>query len=156
MKDPGGKTISRTVKVVGGVIYFALIFAILFDPSELNLGGEFVTLPGVALVIAEGLGNIAWLAGICYLFIGVIASTMMFSKTALKDALEAGVTNGSIENYKAKWHTWPMTISGIMFALIALGSGFWFTGFCWLFVLIVCSIISVRVRKTKEFKECLK
>jgi hypothetical protein len=50
--------------ILGYCILGLVLFAVLFDPTEMGLGNKFITLSDGILAIAEVLGNTVWLVGI--------------------------------------------------------------------------------------------
>ena len=141
-----------TITISAFVIYATMIFTVLFDPSELALGAQFITLPAFLSVMAEGLGNITWLVGILYLFITIIAVVLLSADEAFDNMIAKCKADESFKNYKMKWRTIPMIIIGLIVSLVALGSGFWFTGFFWFVGIISWNSLSAKVRKTEEYK----
>jgi len=143
---------SITLTISGIVINIFLMFAVLFDPTELALGSQFVTLPGFAEVIATGLGNIAWILGALFMLFSVMLAIGLLTDAGMEGALEEA-RKKNFEQFKVKWYRIPMLCLGITGSLLALGSGFWFTGFFWLTTIIMVQIFGTVMRKHPECKE---
>jgi len=118
-------------------------FIILFDIDGAQLGVEmWNNIPLWIITIASILGNIVWIFGALLMLVGVALLSIVVSDhdIMMKKSVEALNTDEKVANLYRKDHV--TTIISTMLALVALGSGFWFTGTGWLL-----SIIGVTVWK---------
>ncbi len=145
--------ISKNIITVSLVIYILMIFAVLFDPSELALGSGFVTLPSLALAMAQGLGNIMWIGGTGFMVVLIFSFWLLLDNGAFQTSLTKSIENGTMGRRQDKVYGFFLLSVGLMFSLVALGSGFWFTGFFWFTGLIVAKALSIKIHKTDEFKD---
>lgn len=140
-------------KILGYTILILVSFAVLFDPTEMALGSKYVELSAGWLSFAEVVGNVTWVAGVLYMIVAFGGAVIIFSEEALNSSLK---NVKSWKAYKPKWYGGLSMLFGIGMSLIALGSGFWFTGAMWLLALIMLKGMMSRFRSTKEYKEWIK
>ena len=145
---------TKLLTVSGVVVNVFLMFAVLFDPTELALGSQFVTLPGFAEVIATGLGNITWILGVMFMFFSAMLFLAMTTDDGMEGALAQAKKTGW-KKFKPKWYSIPLLCLGLIGSLLALGSGFWFTGFFWLTTVIAMRVFASTLRKQPEYKEAI-
>ena len=143
------------IKVIGWVVYALILFTVLFDPTEAAFGASFLELPAFLLIMAQGLGNIIWVIGVLYVFIVAIVLAMLFSDDLFEKALETNKKDSQLKAYKVTWNTYPSVTIAFLGSTLALGSGFWFTGFFWFIAVALCQVLSSKVRKTAIFKEAI-
>ena len=136
------------------------MFAVLFDPSEMALGLTFF--PDTSLIllsIAEIIGNVLWLLGVLWLILSAILIGALFVPKYLEDMIKQAVEDvqsqgetPTIDNLRN-----PTGDKGLMFphvslsvkmyliflagcSLIAMGSGFWFTGVTWFSIIVLAQV----------------
>lgn len=141
--------------IAGVIVYIAVIFAVLFDPTQLALGSQLVTLPAGLLVLAEGLGNILWFVGVLFLALTAIATIMWLSDEAFEKFIANVTESNTFHKYKPKWHKLPRAAVSLVMSFTALASGFWFTGFFWVIAMFSWSAFVRKIRTTDEYKEAI-
>jgi hypothetical protein len=138
--------------ILGYCILGLVLFAVLFDPTEMGLGNKFITLSDGILAIAEVLGNTVWLVGILWLIIAFGSLMCLFSNDIFKEGYNAEKLKDT-SFFKAisrkPWYEVPKQLLFLGFAIIALGSGFWFTGSTWIFSLIFTKALLNKMRNDK-------
>jgi len=127
------------------------MFAVLFDPTEFNLGAELITnISPIASGIAEVIGNVLWIFGSINLLVVIILGLLLFNEDALKAAFKTFDKRTS-EYYIIKLtflrKSWVILVS--CFHLFAIGSGFWFTGTTSL--ILLCLIVCFRAKCRELF-----
>jgi len=146
----------RTSQLLGTALYVGLLFAVFFDPTEAALGSSLVTLPQFALTTAEILGNVTWLIGLLYLFVTVLFVALLLDITPREEYVASVIKGGGAKGLKAKWHRFFSVPFFASMAVIAIGSGFWFTGFFWLTGIVLITVVLADIRKNspayKEWK----
>lgn len=146
-------------KLIAYWVMFLVLFAVFFDPTEMGLGNQFVTLPGWALTTAEVVGNATWLAGILYLFIAFGSLMCLFSDKIYTEAYKAEKAKDTDfakavarQAKRKRWFELPKWLLFLSLAIIALGSGFWFTGSAWVSSLILTRALLHKMRDDEDLK----
>lgn len=143
-------------KIIGTALYVGLLFAVFFDPTEAALGSLLVTLPPFALAFAEILGNVTWLIGLVYAAATAYFIWILVEEDNRENYVGKVIKNGNEKGLKKKWHFWLTRPLFTITALIAIGSGFWFTGFFWLIGLWLGHAVTSDVRdNSKTYKNFL-
>ena len=140
----------RISQLIGTALYVSLIFAVLFDPTEAALGSSLIALPQFALATAEILGNVTWLIGLLYFFVTILFLALLVFRDFREEYVALVVKGGAAKGFKAKWHRFFSVPFFAIMAVIAIGSGFWFTGFFWLTGIWLANAVLVDVRKNSE------
>ena len=78
---------STSVKILAFVLYIGMAFTVLFDPTEMALGAQFVTLSGGALTLATIIGNFAWVLGVLYMIVSCLFIWMLLDDGILKKSV---------------------------------------------------------------------
>lgn len=149
------KIIENSITVI---IAISIWFTILFDPTNLALGTKLFILPDFMLGLAEIFGNIIWVLGVLFLIVIMVIMVIMvalFSDEDLRKTIRDGVdraiergednitpytiTNkkGDVIVGKFEWRHKILFPISCASAIIAMGSGFWFTGTTWLLLLLL-------------------
>jgi hypothetical protein len=135
-----------TQKLLGYVLLALVLFAVLFDPTEMALGGDYITLSAGMLSFAEIVGNFVWLFGVLYAIIIFGVVTLFVDDDNFEKALEQNRDAGLLKGYAKKWYELPHFVLNMTIALIAIGSGFWFTGTALALALIAIRALRVKVQ----------
>lgn len=142
--------VTLTHKVVGYIIFLLMAFAVFFDPTEMALGAKFITLPTGLLSIAEVLGNVTWVIGILYCLIAIGSLMTLFNSEVYDETMVKAKANGDIKHYRKKWFELPLFFIVMSMAIVALGSGFWFTGSAWILALLLVKAVKQKVRNDEN------
>lgn len=148
-------------RIVAVVSLLTAWFIVLFDPTALSLGLKvFTTVPSFVLGAAELLGNLAWLHGVLMTLFTVILLLIAFYEDILEKIVKAAVKVqlkkdpenispytleskdekfGFIFNKQNLWRN-ISTTHAVILTLVAIASGFWFTGTAWLCAIIAAFI----------------
>ena len=113
--------------LIGLVVQLILLFVFLFNPTELNVGATFATLPPWALSIATILGNVTWLWGLLVFFVACIYTFATFYEGG---RLLNNLVDEAIKQNKktSKLMSTILLITSCIISIIGVGSGFWFVG----------------------------
>jgi len=145
--------------IIGYVLLLLMTFTIFFEPNGEALGLKvFPSTPTSLIILAEILGNLAWLLGLVWVIVSILLLVIIFNeeiftkviKTSIKTAIENNEPNITINTIRDKngniifpvlswWRTSILVFSTIM-SLFCIGSGFWFTGSAWLLGIIIMRI----------------
>ena len=134
-------------------------FTILFDPTSTAIGLKFFTVPDFVKVVAEMFGNIIWIISLLFLAFSIIFIAMIVETDQIKEQVlesfeekikenDLNITqhtivdkNGRLMFKPIKWYHRLLQTINIIGSLIAIGSGFWFTGSMWLLFIITGFIL---------------
>ena len=135
-----------------------LWFAVLFDPTTTAIGLKIFSIPDFMLGIAEIFGNLIWLWGVVFFVFSILISILIFNEELIEKPIRKNIKEkikqkdfnitphtivGDDGNVMFKtlrwWHTILLFVA-IIGSLIAIGSGFWFTGSGWLLCIIVLQV----------------
>lgn len=143
-----------TERSIATFTFIFIWFTVLFDPSNLALGTKLISLPDFILGLAEIFGNLVWLLGFTFFIVGILLIITFFIEDEMKKMINEGLNKIPKEDIREGgpfiindkfnkpmfkrfkwWHKilLPLNIVG---SLIAIGSGFWFTGTGWLLIII--------------------
>jgi hypothetical protein len=139
-------------QIIGNVIAVLVMFTVLFDPTGAALGMHFYEVGPAGQGFAEIVGNVLWVLGICYILITAMMLLIMFGPDGLETYAAKLTEQGKIKLHKPRWYRSIFTTIFGAFALIAIGSGFWFTGFFWLTGLLTLAALNPMVRKTDAYQ----
>ena len=128
-------------------------FTVLFDTNHLAVGAQYVTLPGILTIIANGMGSLLWIFGAIYVFASAMILLVIFNGKLFTQMMDEALQKDEIEQFEAKWYTWPMAAISLLMAIIATASGFWFTGPAWFVVVIMARVWMVKCQSSPQFKE---
>ena len=133
-------------------------FIILFDPTAAALGSKLIILPDFMIGLAEITGNIIWMLGLLFFIIAILLILIIFEESGMMKSTKAAVntitekdmhdiTPFDLVNEKGEKLFKKIQLRqkilfyiNTTFSLIAIGSGFWFTGTCWLLLIISTKI----------------
>jgi hypothetical protein len=145
------KTIEFNIAVI---TFISIWFTILFDPTSLAIGSNFVTIPNFMIGIAEVFGNLIWIFGLLLFIASIFFIYLIFNEDAIEKAVRKAVKekikegdynitphtiiniNGTLMFKPRNWWNKILLVVAVVGSLIAIGSGFWFTGTAWLLVII--------------------
>jgi len=135
-------------RIFAGIVTILITFAVLFDPTELNLGGTLINVPIAIQTIAELIGNITWIIGAIYLIITIgMLAYLGANKTTQQKLMQAVVEEDA--TYRVdKPGVWKILFRAlnVTTALVAVGSGFWFVGL----TLLIGTLVSIKTHKQTE------
>ena len=88
-------------------------------------------------------------ASVIYAFIALVALMMVFNH----EVYDTSKKKGDLKAFKKRWYQYPLFLFTLSLAVLALGSGFWFTGSAWIIGTISVRAFSEKIRndKTLEF-----
>ena len=136
-------------KILGYSIMVMVLFAVLFDPTEMALGAKYVTLSASALTLAEVIGNFTWVFGVLYMVVAFGAGCVLFTDEALDGALK---DTSTFKALLPKWYKTLLSYVSIVASLITIGSGFWFVGVMWFLAMLMLKGMLGRIRKSDKYK----
>ena len=142
-------------KLLGYGILAMVMFAVLFDPTEMALGSKYVELSAGWLSFAEVVGNFTWVFGIIYMLVILGAGAAIFSEEALQKAIKEAQDEKTFKAFRARWYKSIMSYVSMGLSLVAIGSGFWFVGITWLVAILMLKGMMARIRNTDEYKAWL-
>lgn len=124
------------VNIISFMISGILLVTYLFDPTELAIGINFVNLSDTALTFAEMLGNVVWVSGVlafCLSVLLLIGHVYAIEETKVN----MKVIISKLKKRPSKIIQRISQVCVIIIHIIGIGSGFAFTGICFL-LLVGC------------------
>lgn len=126
-----------------------VVVTIAFDPDGAAYGTQILgAVPNSILIPAGFFGNLLWVLGLFYTFGAVVLAYVSFNDEIMTKDMETSRADPK------KWKNWGrlpvlsklMISISIAVCLFAIGSGFWFYGTTWMFM-IIAYFINYYVKK---------
>jgi hypothetical protein len=146
------------IKISGYFSMAVMMFAVLFDPTEVALG--LMVFPNISewvTTLATIIGNVTWLFGLI-LLVGIVYMTLVLLIDDLYDKIiKSIIMSGNITRFVnlSGWNTFRLILFTTC-SLVAIGSGFWFVGLTWLIMLQLTFVYSRRIRNSLQQTQSVK